>query len=362
MNEKMVEISKDKKEQEESYVKSILEGVSNDGFNAISIFEDYQKNRESLFLAVNATETLVDEINSSLDALPRLVKLNMDTTFSFLKAGMITFNEKIGKIKSSRDRWIIYDEMPLTRLAFYNPKTEKFDEDLDKEDIPKMVSALTSNEYFKPFEKIMQRALEAHSNKDYLVSIPLFILATDGILIKFAEKHGLLKDNGKCIEEFGSDFKGHPNMNKVIPLLSKFYNTIPKEFADFIKDKKSDSDREGLWEFRNKVMHGINPSYEDAQWSCRLMFVVFLLHDLLWHNNFLIPIKLKKSIKKCAEEKDGNLEELGALLIEEVMKFLKENKVEVDMGAIETELKMDIDKKDWKNLELSIQKYIVDSI
>lgn len=178
------------------------------------------------------------------------------------------------KVKKSRNKWILYKELPISTISLYDPNTHTFINFLEKkEDAEELARFYKGNKYFKPHISVLREAFIAHASKNYIVSIPLLLTQIDGIIIRYGKSRGLVK-NKKIVRT---------NMIAHMRNLIKVYQLISKEFIEFV-DKKVKTKRakeNQLWEFRNSVLHGIDPNYADEQWSIKLLYVLIILECAL---------------------------------------------------------------------------------
>jgi len=181
---------------------------------------------------------------------------------------------RYNKIRNSLHKWILHGELPITYSSFYDHTHNRFNNFVtDKEDVKQLLRLFRSNKFIKPYYKVINRALIAHINnrkEGYYVSIPLLLLSIDGIFIKFGEEKNIVK--GGRIQG-----KGYANMEKVLKELHALFD---KNFCEFMSKEQFKTrvwKYKKLWEFRNDVMHGIQPNYANEQWSLRLIFVLLIL-------------------------------------------------------------------------------------
>ncbi len=185
--------------------------------------------------------------------------------------GFGQYKKRYDKIKKSNEKWILAGNLPANLNTLYDHRRRRFKNFItQKKEIPEVLKILKSNKFVKPYSKIIRSALIGHCKKDYYVSIPLLILSIDGIFIKYGKEKGIVvkgRIKGK---------RKHANMDSV---LEEIYSLFDKSFKDFMtKSIKSKAWKyKGLWQFRNDVMHGIQPNYNDRQWSLRLIFVLTIL-------------------------------------------------------------------------------------
>lgn len=247
----------------------------------LKIFENFHQQQREMLKSLAPLQ-----INISLQAamskrIAEIAKPIITQTRMLSKAAK-EYKRRGDKIKKSEQRWILYDKLPIVLLSFYDVDNHKFVNFLNHSDEVKVyIKMLKTNKYFLPHIKIIERAFLAHSQKDYEVSIPLFFICIDGVLINFGKKNGLV--SGKNIKKKVKGRKPLANMKSISKEVEGTYGIIDKKFISFMdKEVKSNVRKyKGLWQFRNDVMHGIQPNYSDEQWSIKLIFVLRLLYDSL---------------------------------------------------------------------------------
>ncbi len=196
--------------------------------------------------------------------------------------GLKAYKKRNEKIRKSNERWILAGKVPMNLITLYDHRRNKFKKFITrKKGIPEVLKILESNKFIKPFLKIIKSALIGHCKKDYYVSIPLLLLSIDGAFIRYGKENGIVvggkiksKKSVKKIRE------RYANMDSV---LEEIYYLFDKPFCDFMTKtiKNKAWKYKGLWQFRNDVMHGIQPNYNDEQWSLRLIYVLTILRYTL---------------------------------------------------------------------------------
>ncbi|MBI4163347.1 MAG: hypothetical protein HY512_00675 [Candidatus Aenigmarchaeota archaeon] len=202
---------------------------------------------------------------------------NWHHQFSILSERVKEFKKYQSRLKKSRDKWIFHDDLPISVITLYDINEKKFINPIKtKDDCDELLELYATNKYFLPHNIILKEALYAHSNKNYIVSIPLLLTQIDGIYFTYAKRKKTVYQN-KYIKGV-QDSNSQANFKN----LEKHLNLVSKEFLEFI-DKKVGvrAKKHTLWTYRNDVLHGKRTNYAEEQWSTKLLFILRLLHVAL---------------------------------------------------------------------------------
>ena len=210
----------------------------------------------------------MDKIYKTIDAFAEIQKQieKFHQNFKELK-------EKSDKIKSSDEKWILYKEMPISALQSYDPDKKEFENFIKNEsDLSFYVNEITKNKNFKRAETILKKAINSHINKDFEISIPLLLICIDGAFYSYGlQKKIISQGNNPKLPN-----KKHVNFKNTSNYLDAQYSELSRELIEFMGKDNSE-----LWNFRNEVLHGVNPLYANSQWSIKLIFLIFLLTKAL---------------------------------------------------------------------------------
>lgn len=132
------------------------------------------------------------------------------------------------------------------------------------------------NLYFKSRMKFLSRGLNAHLEKDYIVSIPVLLPHIEAILAEFFVNAGLLS-------EIPDKFQGNDALSilKTISIDEICKELDRRYFRRFLNKK-------GVYDFkdnssylnRGKILHGTCLSYDREEWSAQLIYLLDFLCDL----------------------------------------------------------------------------------
>lgn len=140
----------------------------------------------------------------------------------------------------------------------------------DENMIEKLIQDLGDNEIFVPRMHIISKALKAHLNSDYELSIPIMLAQIDGIFIeKYKELDGKITYSKKC-PECGTKIKREEPLNArniSQHILQKedtpyFHKHIINMFANL----------------RNDILHGKNLNYPNKDISTKLIVTLLELN------------------------------------------------------------------------------------
>ena len=126
-------------------------------------------------------------------------------------------------------------------------------------------------------KRFLLRGLMAHYEKDYIVSIPVFLPHIEGILADFFITTGLL-------ENLPPKFQGNEALSllKRITIDEIFLETDRVQFRRFLQQTK-------IYDFiedetkmlnRGKIFHGICLEYDREDWSAKLIYLIDFLCNL----------------------------------------------------------------------------------
>jgi hypothetical protein len=227
-----------------------------------------------------------ERVQSQFEQMNKLmaIKISQNVFSDFSKQieiatqGIMRVKRKHNKIKKSRNKWILHKNMPISIISLYDENKHEFEDFVDNDKAIKgLINFYRKNKYFKKHLEILEEGLKAHKNKNYIVSIPLFLLSIDGILIHYGIKNKFVKD-GKIM----TNEKRNPlaNMKSVSNYLK---NMLSNDFINFMsrKPKTKRARSNYLWNYRNNVMHGTDTKYASLQWSLKLLIVLRILDEML---------------------------------------------------------------------------------
>ncbi len=124
--------------------------------------------------------------------------------------------------------------------------------------------------------KIIEKALDAHNRRDYLVSIPLFFTQIEGILGDYLVHKGVLYSKySKLYDNKGTEVQG------IIPLIN-CSNSIGS--ASPLEPVESALKNDKLSNKRNAILHGRNYRYGNAKLSTRILLLLWVLIDVVRTN------------------------------------------------------------------------------
>jgi len=142
----------------------------------------------------------------------------------------------------------------------------------DKDKINNLIKDFNQNEIFTPRMHILGKALKAHLNSDYELSIPIILSQIDGI---FIEKHKDLKDKisfTNTCKECGTTLKtkAHFTANNI----SKHILNKENEYLPFFLEHIIDT----FDNLRNDILHGKKLDYPDKDLSTKLILTLLELN------------------------------------------------------------------------------------
>jgi hypothetical protein len=146
----------------------------------------------------------------------------------------------------------------------------------DEEKVDNLIEDFNKNEFFRPRMHILSKALKAHLNTDYELSIPILLSQIDGI---FIERHkdldGKITYTNTC-QKCGAKVKDKAPLNakNISQHIIKRENKFMVFFLQHIIDTFEN--------LRNAILHGKKLDYPDKDLSTKL--IVTLL-ELSYHDN-----------------------------------------------------------------------------
>jgi len=147
----------------------------------------------------------------------------------------------------------------------------------DKKNMIDIAQKWDNNIYFKNRIKFLRRGLKAHSEKDYIVSIPVLLPHIEAILAEFFVEKELLS-------EAPDKFQGNDAL-KILKTITvdELCTEIDKiHFRRFV-------DQKGVYDFRDdssylnrgKILHGTCLKYDREDWSAQVIYFLDFLCDFL---------------------------------------------------------------------------------
>lgn len=234
-----------------------------------------------------ATKTLehISQINtsflSSLDPLFNIA-FNWDGLFDSLSESLRFINEE--EFKEFEYKWA--GSLTISDLRGLYDLWKKGDKDKvkqyfyeyfsDEETIDKLIQDFDKNEIFAPRMHIISKALKAHLNSDYELSIPIILAQIDGI---FIEKHkaleGKITSSPKC-----SLCGGKTKVNIKLNARNISEYIIKKEQIPYFLEHIIDT----FANLRNDILHGKKLDYPDKDLSTKLIVTLMELNYKEWCN------------------------------------------------------------------------------
>jgi hypothetical protein len=124
--------------------------------------------------------------------------------------------------------------------------------------------------------RIVEKALDAHNRRDYLVSIPLFFTQIEGILGDYLVYKGIVtKRHGKLLDKNANEVQG------IIQLINCSNSTGRPSNLKYVESALKD---DKLSNKRNAILHGRNYSYGNAKLSTRILLLLWVLIDVAKNN------------------------------------------------------------------------------
>lgn len=249
--------------------------------STLRTIEKIQKSNFNCLIQANSALEIIKEINTSFlssinpifnigfnweglfESISELFKFTDDGEFKKFEynwAGFLT----IPKIKELYELWK-KDEKDKVKDFFYQWFS-------DKKEINNLIEDFNKNEIFEPRMHILEKALKAHLNSDYELSIPIILSQIDGI---FIEKHkdlaGKISFNNKC-QKCGAHMKTELplNANNISKYILNKENKYLPYYLEHIIDIFSN--------LRNDILHGKKLDYPDKDLSTKLILTLIELN------------------------------------------------------------------------------------
>lgn len=134
--------------------------------------------------------------------------------------------------------------------------------------ISNLLKDFNQNKSFKPRMSILRKALTAHLNADYELSIPIFLSQIDGVFI--SKHNGLAGQITHTCSKCKGKSKAHLNANNI----SKFILQKQNEYMPFFLEHIIDI----FEKLRNDIMHGKKLDYADKDLSTKLILTLVQLN------------------------------------------------------------------------------------
>jgi len=142
----------------------------------------------------------------------------------------------------------------------------------DKEKIDNLIKDLNQNKIFAPRMHILSKALKAHLNSDYELSIPIILSQIDGIFIeKHKDLEGKISFTSTC-KECGTTLKSkaHLTANNI----SRHILNKENEYLPFFLEHIIDT----FENLRNEILHGKKLDYPNKDLSTKLILTLLELN------------------------------------------------------------------------------------
>ncbi|MBN2101988.1 MAG: hypothetical protein JW716_03905 [Candidatus Aenigmarchaeota archaeon] len=139
-----------------------------------------------------------------------------------------------------------------------------------------LISKVRTDKIIKAREKILEKAIQHHKNKDYISSIPLLLSQIEGILWDIGINQGLIENkfNSKNLIDVKGNLilgkNGKPIECSLGELIIKIFNNSSK-FGEHTKSNVYSKD------FRHPILHGREINYDNEQRSTMLLLMLFVL-------------------------------------------------------------------------------------
>ena len=142
----------------------------------------------------------------------------------------------------------------------------------DEKKINNLIEDFNKNDIFKPRMHILKKALKAHLNSDYELSIPVILSQIDGIFIeKHKDLEGRISFTSKC-NECGAEVKTKPPLNA--NNISKYILNKENEYLPFFLEHIINT----FDNLRNDILHGKKLDYPDKDLSTKLILTLLELN------------------------------------------------------------------------------------
>jgi len=243
----------------------------------LSAIEHLQKiNYDHIALASKALEQIKIIDTAFLSSLNPIFNLgfNWEGIFeSFSKSFNFTNEEEFKKFEYNWTGFLTIPE--LRKLYDLWKKGEKAKvKDLfyqwfsNEQKVDNLIEDFNKNDAFKPRMRILKKALKAHINSDYELSIPIILSQIDGI---FIDKHKNL--DGQIVntcQKCGGKSKAYLNANNI----SKFILNKQNEYMPFFLEHIIDT----FENLRSGILHGKKLDYPDKDLSTKLILTLVELN------------------------------------------------------------------------------------
>lgn len=249
--------------------------------STLGTIQKIQKSNSICLIQANSALERIKEINTSFlssinpifnigfnfeglfDSMSELFEFTDDgefKNFEYNWAGFLT----IPKIKELYGLWK-KDEKDKVKDFFYQWLS-------DKKEIDNLIEDFNKNDIFEPRMHILEKALKAHLNSDYELSIPIFLSQIDGI---FIEKHkdldGKISFRNRC-QKCGEDVKIKAPLNAK-NICNHILNKENEYLPFFLKHIIDTFDN-----LRNDIVHGKKLDYPDKDLSIKLILTLLELN------------------------------------------------------------------------------------
>lgn len=183
-----------------------------------------------------------------------------------------------------------YDTVLIQEIKSYgNDAWKYFDDQFSQEEtIAQLKDFWNKNPIYKPRMKVLGRALDAHLAKDYVVSIPLFLMQMDGIIIDI---YPGLKTMAARKNQIAATKPAPDTSTKMIPVFQEIMGETV--ISDVVCHEMfqtwfpGDPLTRNTYPNRHQILHGGDLSYADEPYSSlRCLLIVDGLEIL---NNLINP-------------------------------------------------------------------------
>lgn len=224
------------------------------------------------------TIKLTEEQKKRFEALFERIRLNTEILTRSFSLPMIRFQETMRIIRKGANRyekitrdpkyrqfkknweWLVYINIPewFRLFRIYKRKGNRgvwkslnglF---RDKKNANYYLKHISTSKYFKNKLKIIEKALKAHRNKDFELSIPTILPITEGIIWEVAQKKGIIEDklNSKKLLTTINHYRTGTELSSVNPLIENLLGN--KVVINFFK-REIYSEK-----LRHMILHGRN--------------------------------------------------------------------------------------------------------
>lgn len=157
------------------------------------------------------------------------------------------------------------NEPELTNIMLNFTKQKWFQDQL--------LTNIRDNSVISRRAQIIEKALDAHSKRDYLISVPLFLTQIEGIFGDYLIHRELLTQRySRLYDDENKELSG------IIPLINYLNSKQPdnpfKAIESALKEDKLSNNR-------NAILHGRNCSYGKAKLSTRVLLLLWILINII---------------------------------------------------------------------------------